>query len=154
MLRNRYYPEAKVSVLSNSTMLGKPAVANALKLVDNNILKLDSAIANTLRIINRPQSPNVIPEGIIEDLKQFSGQCIVQTMMLRGDWEGNHIDNTTEAEVKALIKAYKTIGPREIMLYSIDRQTPAQSLEKVPIDELKTIGQRIEKATGITVQVN
>ena len=85
MLRDRYFPEAKVSVLSNSTMLGKPAVAQALKLVDNNILKLDSAIASTMRIINRPQSPNVIPEGVIEDLKQFSGQCIIQTMMLRGE---------------------------------------------------------------------
>ena len=154
MLRDRYYPEAKVSVLSNSTMLGKPAVVQALKLVDNNILKLDSAIASTMRIINRPQSPNVIPEGVIEDLKQFSGQCIIQTMMLRGDWEGHHIDNTTEAEEKALIKAYKAIMPREIMLYSIDRKTPAQSLEKVPIEELREIGKRIEQATGIAVQVN
>lgn len=154
MLRDRYYPEAKVSVLSNSTMAGKPSVTKALKLVDNNILKLDSAIASTMRIINRPQSPNVIPAGIIEDLKQFAGQCIVQTMMLRGDWEGSHIDNTTEAEVEALIEAYKAISPREIMLYSIDRKTPAQSLEKVPIEELREIGKRIERATGITVQVN
>ena len=154
MLRDRYYPEAKVSVLSNSTMAGKPSVAKALKLVDNNILKLDSAIASTMRIINRPQSPNVIPAGIIEDLKQFAGQCIVQTMMLRGDWEGIHIDNTTNAEVEALIEAYKVISPCEIMLYSIDRKTPAQSLEKVPIEELREIGKRIERATGITVQVN
>ncbi|MBO7609511.1 MAG: radical SAM protein [Muribaculaceae bacterium] len=154
MLRDRFYPEAKVSVLSNSTMAGKPAVAKALKLVDNNILKLDSAIAATMRIINRPQSPNVIPEGIIEDLKQFAGQCIIQTMMLRGDWEGRHIDNTTDAEIEALIKAYKAIAPREIMLYSIDRKTPAQSLEKIPIEELDKIGKRIEKATGVTVQVN
>lgn len=154
MLRDRYYPQAKVSVLSNSTMLGKPEVVQALKLVDNNILKLDSAIASTMRTLNRPQSPNVIPEGVIKDLEQFSGQCIVQTMMLRGDWEGHHIDNTTDAEVEALIQAYKQIAPREVMLYSIDRKTPAQTLEKVPIDELKAIGERIEKATGITVQVN
>lgn len=154
MLRDRYFPEAKVSVLSNSTMLGKPAVAQALKLVDNNILKLDSAIASTMRIINRPQSPNVIPEGVIEDLKQFSGQCIIQTMMLRGEWDGHHIDNSTDAEVEALIKAYKAINPREIMLYSIDRKTPAESLEKMPIEELREIGKRIEQVTGITVQVN
>lgn len=154
MLRDRYFPEAKVSVLSNSTMVGKPDVAKALKMVDNNILKLDSAIATTMRIVNRPQSPNVIPQGVIEDLKQFSGQCIVQTMMLRGTWDGHAIDNTTDAEVEALIKAYREIAPREIMLYSIDRNTPAESLEKVPLDELKAIGARIEKATGITVQVN
>ena len=154
MLRDRYYPEAKVSVLSNSTMAGKPKVAEALKKVDNNILKLDSAIAATMRALNRPTSPNVIPAGVIEDLKQFSGQCIVQTMLLRGDYEGKHIDNTTDEEVNALINAYKEIMPREVMLYSIDRQTPVHDLQKVDLDELRAIGQRIQEATGITVQVN
>lgn len=154
MLRDRYYPEAKVSVLSNSTMAGKPKVAEALKKVDNNILKLDSAIAATMRALNRPTSPNVIPAGVIEDLKQFAGQCIVQTMMLRGDHEGKHIDNTTDEEVNALIEAYKAISPKEIMLYSIDRKTPAEHLQKVELDELRAIGQRIQEATSIPVQVN
>lgn len=154
MLRDRYYPEAKVSVLSNSTMAGKKSVADALKLVDNNILKLDSAIASTFTALNRPTSPNVIPQGIIADLKQFTGQCIVQTMMLRGDYDGHHIDNTTPDEVDALIEAYKQIQPREVMLYSIDRKTPAENLQKVEIDELRAIGDRIAKATGIPIQVN
>ena len=152
-LRDTYYPEAKVSVLTNSTMVGKPHVAEALKLVDNNIVKLDSALATTFRLVNRPSSPNVIPEGVIEDLKQFAGQCVVQTMMLRGDWEGHHFDNTTEAEVDALINAYKAIQPREVMLYSIDRKTPAQDLEKITAEELETIAQRIS-AAGFKVQVN
>ncbi len=152
-LRDTYYPEAKVSVLTNSTMLGRPHVAEALKLVDNNIVKLDSAIAATFHALNRPASPNVIPEGVIADLKQFEGQCIVQTMMLRGDYEGRHIDNTTDAEVDALIEAYKEIKPREIMLYSIDRKTPAQDLEKVGAEELETIATRM-RAAGFKVQVN
>ena len=154
MLRDRYYPDAKVSVLSNSTMAGRPEVAEALKQVDNNILKLDSAIAATLRVINRPQSPNLLPTGVIEDLKQFSGQCIVQTMMLRGEWEGKPFDNTTEAEVNALIEAYKAIQPREVMLYSLDRKTPADHLVKIEHDELQAIGDSIATATGIPVQVN
>ncbi len=154
MLRDRYYPDAKVSVLSNSTMAGRPEVAEALKLVDNNILKLDSAIAATLRVINRPQSPNLLPTGVIEDLKQFSGQCIVQTMMLRGEWEGKPFDNTTDDEVNALIEAYKAIQPREVMLYSLDRKTPADHLVKIEHDELQAIGDRIAAATGIPVQVN
>ncbi len=154
MLRDRYYPEARVSVLSNSTMAGRPAVAEALKKVDNNILKLDSAIAATLRVINRPQSPNLIPKGVIEDLKQFSGQCIVQTMMLRGEWEGKPFDNTTDQEVNALIEAYRQIQPREVMLYSLDRKTPADHLVKIEHDELQAIGDRIAQATGIPVQVN
>lgn len=154
LLRDRYYPQARVSVLSNSTMAGRPQVAEALKKVDNNILKLDSAIAATLRVINRPQSPNLLPEGVIEDLKQFSGQCIVQTMMLRGEWEGKPFDNTTDTEVNALIEAYRQIQPREVMLYSLDRKTPADHLVKIEHDELQAIGDRIAQATGIPVQVN
>ena len=75
-------------------------------------------------------------------------------MMLRGEWEGKHIDNTTPAEVEALISAYREIAPREIMLYSIDRPTPARTLEKIPQEELRAIGARIQAETGIPVQVN
>lgn len=152
-LRNHYFPEAKVSVLSNSTMAGKPSVIEALKMVDNNILKLDSAIAHTLRLINQPKSDNVQPDGVITDLKAFGGKCIVQTMMLRGEHNGKHIDNTTDAEIDALIAAYLEIKPREVMLYSIDRKTPEENLEKVNADELQRIADRM-RAAGITVQVN
>lgn len=153
LLRNKFYPEAKVSVLSNSTMVGHKNVADALRTVDNNILKLDSAINSTLRLINQPKSVNVQAEGIINDLKQFSGSCIVQTMMLRGEHNGQHIDNTTDTEVEALIAAYLEIRPREVMLYSIDRKTPEENLQKVSREELEAIARRIE-AAGIAVQVN
>ena len=150
-LRDHYYPEAKVSVLSNATMAGKPAVKEALLTVDNNILKLDSAIASTLRAINQPLNPNVIPEGVIDDLKDYNGQCIVQTCLLRGEHNGVKIDNTTPQEIDALIAAYLQIQPREVMIYAIDRQTPEPNLEKVPAQELDDIAQRIE-AAGIKVQ--
>ena len=153
-LRNEFYPMAKVSVLSNATTAGRADVKKALLAVDNNILKLDSAIAATMRALNRPQHPSLLPVVVIEDLKQYQGKCIVQTMMLRGEWEGKRIDNTTDAEVNALSGAYKEIAPTEIMIYSIDRATPAQQLEKVPMEELQAIGHRIEAATGIHVQVN
>lgn len=152
-LRNQYYPNAKVTVLSNSTMAGRPNVIAALKQVDNNVLKLDSAVARTMRMINRPTSPNVLPEGIIEDLKAFDGKCIVQTMMVRGEHEGQLIDNTTDAEIDALINAYLVIKPQEIMLYSIDRKTPEEKLKKVPVEDLKRIAKHIEAETGIPVQV-
>ena len=132
-LRNQYFPSAKVSVLSNATMAGKPSVVEALKMVDNNILKLDSAVAHTMRLINRPVSPNVLPDGIIEDLKAYGGKCIVQTMMVRGEHDGEIVDNTTDAEIDALINAYLAIRPQEIMLYTIDRKTPEEKLVKVPV---------------------
>lgn len=153
-LRSRYYPEAKVSVLTNSTRIFDPAVAAALKKVDNNILKLDSALDDTIRVLDRPNSPGFTADKVIESLRQFAGTGIIQTMMLRGEWEGRNIDNTTDAEVNALIEAYRRIAPREIMLYSIDRPTPARTLEKIPAEELRAIGQRIHAATCIPVQVN
>lgn len=152
LLRDRLFPNVKVSVLSNSTMLKKDSVVEALKKVDNNILKLDSAIAPTMRAINQPTSNGVLPEGVIADLKKFTGKCIVQTMFLRGEHNGKHIDNTTDVEVNALISAYKEIAPQEVMIYSIDRKTPEENLEKVTKEELQAIAKRIE-AAGIKVVV-
>ncbi len=154
LLRNKYYPEVKVSVLSNATMLRNPKVVAALKTVDNNILKLDSAISPTMRLINQPKSTAIQSEGLIEDLKQFSGQCIVQTLLLRGTHNGTHFDNTTDEELDALAAAYRQIKPREVMIYTIDRATPEKDIDKLGKDEMLAIGKRIEKACGVKVQVN
>lgn len=148
-LRNEYFPEVKISVLNNSTRLGKPEVCAALNRIDNNILKLDSAINETMRKIDRPGSPEFTTERVIRQLEQFAGTGIIQTMILRG--EG--IDNTTDREISALIDAYRRIKPRSIMIYSIDRKTPDETLRAVSHDELSAIGARIEAETGIPVQV-
>lgn len=146
-LRDEFFPDVKISVLTNSTRLDSPDVVAALKRVDNNILKLDSAIEATMRKIDRPASANFTVATLIEQLKQFRGSGIIQTMILRG--EG--IDNTTPEEIDALIEAYRAIGPREIMIYSIDRKTPDETLGKVGSEELAAISERISRATGIPV---
>lgn len=152
-LRDRYFPGVKISVLSNSTRLEDPAVCRALRRVDNNILKLDSAVESTMRLIDRPVSPAFTVGKVVERLASFGQDCIVQTMILRGSYDGHAIDNSTPVETEALIEAYRRIRPSEVMLYSIDRKTPAQELEKVPLDELETIADRI-RFHGIRVQVN
>lgn len=149
-LRDKYYPAAKVSVLTNSTRISDPEVAEALKRVDNNILKLDSAIDATMRLIDRPTSKEFTVEKVIDALCQFSGTGIIQTMILRGEHCGHKIDNTTSEEIDALIEAYKRIQPREVMIYSLDRTTPEEHLEKVERPELDVIAQRIRNA-GIKV---
>ena len=149
-LRDRFYPEARVSVLSNATRLDRPDVVSALGRVDNNILNLDSAIADTVALIDRPTSPAYDVNRVIAQLSEFGANCIVQTMLLRGTYDGHTIDNTTTAEIDALIDAYRTIRPAEVMLYSIDRQTPARQLVKVPSEELEAIADRIRQA-GIKV---
>ncbi|MBQ3604691.1 MAG: radical SAM protein [Muribaculaceae bacterium] len=152
-LRDKYFPQVKISVLCNSTRLGDESVVAALRKVDNNILKLDSAITSTMRLIDQPASPSFTSEGVIEQIAQFSGQCVVQTMFLRGEHDGKNIDNTTIEEVEALIKAYKRISPRQVMIYSIDRKTPEQKLEKVSHEELEAIASQMSRE-GINVTVS
>ncbi|MCH5229241.1 MAG: radical SAM protein [Muribaculaceae bacterium] len=151
-LRNQFFPDAKVSVLTNSTKIFTPEVAEALKKVDNNILKLDSGVDETMRLIDCPSSPSFTVKKVVDSLKQFEGTGIIQTMILRGEHEGKKIDNTTEDEISALIKAYKEIRPREIMIYSLDRTTPEEKLIKVDKEELADIAARIENETGIPVK--
>lgn len=153
-LRDEFYPEAKVSVLTNSTRIFSPAVAEALKRIDNNILKLDSAVEETMRLIDRPNNPDFSVQRVVDALRQFKDTGIIQTMILRGEHDGRKVDNTTPDEIKALVKAYKEISPREIMIYSLDRSTPEEKLIKVEKSELEKIGRDIENATGIPVQVN
>lgn len=152
-LRDRYYPNAKVSVLTNSTRIFDDSIAESLKRVDNNILKLDSAIESTMRIIDQPTSKEFTVDRVIERLKTFSGTGIIQTMILRGQHNGQTIDNTTDVEVEALIEAYRKIRPREVMLYSLDRSTPEENLQKVELTELEAIAKRIKDA-GINVVVS
>ncbi len=135
-------------------MIFKPEVAEALKKADNNILKLDSAIEDTMRLIDRPNSKEFTVEKVVEALKQFEGSGIIQTMILRGTHDGKPIDNTTDTEIQALIEAYRQIRPREIMIYSLDRSTPEEKLVKVEKEELQKIAKQIEAATAIPVQVN
>lgn len=149
-LRDRYYPEAKVSVLTNSTRIFDPAVAEALKKVDNNILKLDSAIDPTMRLIDVPASKEFTVERVVEALKQFKGTGIIQTMLLRGEHNGKRVDNTTPEEIDALITAYKEIEPREVMLYSLDRSTPEERLVRVEKEEIERIARQVREA-GINV---
>ena len=152
-LRDEFYPAAKVSVLTNSTRIFSPKVAEALKKADNNILKLDSAVEKTMQLIDQPNSPGFTVDKVIEGLKQFEGSGIIQTMILRGEHDGEKIDNTTPAELDALIQAYKVIKPKEIMIYSLDRSTPEEKLVKVEKEELERIGKKIEEETGIAVKI-
>jgi wyosine [tRNA(Phe)-imidazoG37] synthetase (radical SAM superfamily) len=153
-LRDKYYPEVKISVLTNSTQLHRTDVVAALRRVDNNILKLDSAIETTMRRLDCPVATSFTVEKVVEQLQQFGNQAIIQTMITRGEHNGERIDNSTPDEIAALIEAYRKIGPREIMLYTIDRQTPEHSLEHISKDELTAIANRITAATTIPVQVS
>lgn len=152
-LRDRYFPGVRISVLTNATRISRPEVAEALLKVDNNILKLDSVFEDTVRLLDRP-APGYSIERTIEALAAFGSRGIIQTMFTRGEHAGTAVDNTTAAEVDALIEAYRRIAPGEIMIYTIDRPTPELSLKRIPRPELDAIADKIRRATGIRVQVS
>lgn len=151
-LRDELCPSARVSVLSNATQLHREEVRRALRRVDNNILKLDSAFDATARLINNPQSASYSIRSVVEQMKGFDGELTVQTMFLRGECDGQKIDNTTEEEVSAWLRLIDHIRPRQVMVYSLDRDTPCRTLEKVPREELQAIAARVE-ALGIPCSV-
>ena len=150
-LRDEICPTAKISVLSNATMIGRESVRRALLRVDNNILKLDSAFDQTVRLIDNPQG-NYSVARTVELMKLFEGKMIVQTMFLRGSYNGEVVDNTTEREVAAWLELIREIAPERVMVYTIDRDTPAPDLEKVSVEELRQIAERVQ-SLGIECSV-
>lgn len=150
-LRDKHCPNAKVSVLSNATQIHRDDVRRALLRVDNNILKLDSAFDKTVQLVNKPQGAYTVARTV-ELLKAFEGNLILQTMFLRGEYLDKRVDNTTEEEVVAWLKLVAEIRPKQVMVYSLDRDTPCQTLEKVEKEELCEIAARVE-ALGIPCSV-
>jgi wyosine [tRNA(Phe)-imidazoG37] synthetase (radical SAM superfamily) len=146
-LRNKYFPKAEITVLSNSTMLHKKEVFDALDKIENNVLKLDTAIEETFRQLNQPYA-NVPLQKIIQNIKKFDGRQIIQTLFIRGDVNGKRIDNTTEPEIHAWLDAIKDIAPRYVMVYPIARDTPVVGLEKITKTELDKISLQVQ-ALGI-----
>lgn len=152
-LRDRYCPPAKVSVLSNSTQLGRTEVREALMLVDNRILKLDSAIDETMRRIDQPLNQELTVAQIKEWLAWFRGDFTLQTCFLRGEHAGQPIDNTTETELKAWYQAVEQLRPKQLMIYVIDRATPEQHLEKITRDEMERIAAPLQ-AKGFSISIS
>ena len=152
-LRERYCPQAKISVLSNSTQLGRADVVKALRMCDNRILKLDSAIDKTMRLIDKPVNENLTVEQVAEWLALFEGDFTLQTCFLRGEYEGQVIDNTTPEELSAWYTMIERLRPKQVMIYVIDRATPLQTLSKVPAAEMEAIAAPLREK-GIDVIVS
>lgn len=134
-LRDKWCPDAKISVLSNSTFIHREKVRLALMKVDNNILKLDTVNADYIKKVDRPTQPTYDVNDIIEDLKWFNGHVIIQTMFMKGDGT----DNTGDEYVMPWLDAVKSIKPQKVMVYTIDRETPDRMLQKASHEELDRI---------------
>ena len=151
-LRDKYCPDAKVSVLSNSTLIHRPEVFSALMRVDNNILKLDTVDPGYIRRVDHPAG-NYDVALIIDRMKAFHGHVIIQTMFMRGECGGESVDNTGDAYVEPWLEAVRDIAPRQVMVYTIDRETPAHGLLKATREQLDNIAARVE-ALGVPCQAS
>lgn len=151
-LRDKYYPNAKTSVLTNSAYLSNSAVFDALLKIDNPILKLDAGSKEMFENINQVNSSSSDFEAILQKLIEFGNRGIIQTLLLRGKHNDTIIDNTSEKEFGLYLEHLRKINPKYVMLYAIDRETPEHNLEKLSLEELESFADKI-RAIGIDVKV-
>lgn len=151
-LRNEFAPKAKIAVLSNGTFADRRAVHDALMLVDDNILKLDTVDPAYIELLDRPVGSYDV-EHQIETFASFNGHVIVQTMFLTGEYGGKRLDNTGDEYVTPWLAALKRIRPQEATIYTVARETPAPGLRKASPVVLDAIARRVE-ALGIPCQVS
>ena len=152
LLRDQLAPKARIAVLSNATMLHKTSVFEALLKIEDNIQKLDSAFEDTIELLDCPNKSFSLKKTV-EQLKSFNGKVIIQTLFLQGSYKGQNINNTTPEEISAWIELLKQIKPAQVMIYTIARDTPTDTLQKVSVDKLNEIAETIKKE-GFLIQVS
>ena len=152
-LRDKFFPDCKISVLSNATQIVRPQVFEALLKVDNNILKLDTVSAGYIRMVDKPVSEKYDVNEIVCKLREFGSRCIIQTMFMKGMHDGRDVTNTGDEYVIPWLEAVKSIKPSCVMIYTIDRETPSPLLEKATKAELDGIAEKV-RAAGVSCQVS
>lgn len=143
-LRDVFAPTAKISVLSNGSMLHNKHVFEALKKIDNNIQKLDGGNEAIISRINMPRKAVKLDE-YVKQLMAFNGELIIQSLFFKGMTANRHFDNTTEAEIADWLKLIERIRPKQVMVYTIERDTAGDGLEKVSQMKLEEIAQKVRQ---------
>lgn len=149
-IRDNHCPGARIAVLSNASRLKSPQVFEALKKIDDNILKLDSGLQPTIELLDRPNYPFSLSH-VVEQMKAFNGQLTIQTMFIRGSLNGKPFDNTLQADLAPWLELLKQIKPRQVMIYTIERDTPLRTIEKVSIQELNAIAAKVREIVADVV---
>ena len=110
--------------------------------VDNNIQKLDTVDPLYINKVDQPVIPYNVDQ-VIERLKAFQGHVIIQTMFMQGKKGGVSVDNTSGTFVNPWLEAVEAIQPQQVMIYTIDRETPTQGLLKATHEQLDAIRDRV-----------
>lgn len=137
-IRDKYFPKVKVSVLTNATLINRDDVRKALESVDTAMLKIDAVTPEMIKAINDPYA-NYRLDDVIDGIKKFKGEIIIQTMFLKGE-----VNNSTEPHLSQWLEVIKTIKPNKVVIYTIDRDTPMKTISKLSKEELQAIGDKVE----------
>jgi len=143
-LRDEYFPQCRIAVLSNATRAGKDDIFEALQLVDDPILKFDAGTEKLYQLINQPVKGITI-QKIIQNLKRFEGNFIMQSLFLRGQIGEIHFDNSADDQFNPWLEVVKELRPRKVMLYSLDRATPHPDLIKINKAELQFLAEKVNQ---------
>jgi wyosine [tRNA(Phe)-imidazoG37] synthetase (radical SAM superfamily) len=146
-LRDKFYPHAKVSVLSNATLIAREAIFQALCKVDNPIMKIDASSDQLIRKINKPAGSYNL-DDIVDGLKRFDGNFILQTMFLRSE----DFDTVADGALERWMDIVRELRPREVMVYTIDRETPQSNLQKYSVEQMQEMVRPLVEE-GFKVQV-
>lgn len=143
-MRDKYYPQAVTTLLTNATQLVKPEIFEAVHRLDNPVLKLDCGTPAMRERINRNNDMGCTFEELLDNLVRFGSHAIVQTLLFDGVCDGEQVSNIIPEEFEPYLKHLKKIGPNYVMLYALDRETPAKELRKLSVEELNLYAKRIQ----------
>ena len=152
IIRDTYCPEVKIAVLSNATMISRPGIIRSLSKVEYNILKLDSVNEETIRLINCPSGKFSL-STLTDELKKIRTGLTIQTLFMKGEYKGKRFDNSSEEEVGHWLDFLQILQPELVMIYTISRDTPIDSISKVPEERLYEIARQV-RIRGIQVSVS
>lgn len=150
-MRDKYYPKANVTVLSNGILINKTKIKNALYKIDLPVMKLDAGTDDSYYLINKPEHKKPL-KSLVKSYKEFGGKIVIQTLFLKGEHSGKLFDNSSKKEVDLWVKMIEEIAPSDVMIYSLERDTPADNLNKIPLERLEEISS-ILHSVGIKASV-
>ena len=129
-LRDRYFPQAKVCLLTNATHIDRPKIYEAIQKLDKACLKLDTVNAEYIELVDRPNARYDLPR-IIDIMKSLNGRCVIQTMFMKGEWQGKSVDNTGDEYVLPWLEVVKAVAPSgvEISVYDFTRHARRRAQE-------------------------
>jgi len=151
VLRDKYYPKTAITCLSNATQLANKYVYSVLQKIENPVLKLDAVTEPLFQLINKP-TVDISVNEIINHLQKLNGNFILQSLFLKGIFDNQTFNNAEEPHLSLWIDTVKKLNPKQVMLYSLDRSTPAQGLEKITAEELQKIAVKLQQF-GIDAKV-